>query len=68
MTSLCKVCIYYNQIDKTCTRSVGRENKAKYVRLDKKLCGPSGKWFGVVIGPDGLAKKALTPVEVIFDL
>jgi len=35
---------------------------AKMVRLDKKRCGPEGKWF---VGVDGLAQKS--PVEELFE-
>jgi hypothetical protein len=38
---------------------------AKAVRLDKNQCGPQGKWFDEVMGPDGLSKK--TPVDEIFE-
>jgi hypothetical protein len=38
---------------------------AKAVRLDKGRCGPQGKWFEEVMGPDGLSKKS--PVEELFE-
>ena len=72
MSSLCHVCLYYNPGDKTCGRSVVAIGKgkvyhdyAKSVRLNKNQCGPQGKWFEEVMGPDGLSKK--TPVEELFE-
>ena len=72
MSALCKVCFHYNHQDKTCGRSVvavspGKihHDHAKSVRLDKKRCGPQGKWFVEVMGRDGLAKH--TAIES-FDL
>ena len=72
LSALCKVCLYYNHGDKTCGRSIvaaspGKvyHDYAKYVRLDKNRCGPSGKWFEEVIGHDGLSKK--TPVDELFE-
>jgi hypothetical protein len=38
---------------------------AKAVRLDKTRCGPQGKWYDEVMGPDGLSKKS--PVEELFE-
>ena len=71
---MCKVCIYYNPAEKTCVRSVvaasqGKihHNYAKFVRLDKNQCGPQGKWFSVVIGQDGLAKRASSPLDELFE-
>jgi hypothetical protein len=68
LSSLCKVCLYYNPGDKTCGRSLIAVSKgkvyhdyAKAVRLDKKRCGPQGKWF------DELPAKELSPVEELFD-
>jgi hypothetical protein len=67
--SLCKVCLFYNNRAQTCVRSVvavspGKvhHDYAKMVRLDKKRCGPEGKWF---VGVDGLAQKS--PVEELFE-
>jgi hypothetical protein len=72
MSALCKVCLYYNPGDKTCGRSIVAASKgkiyhnyAKAVRLDKNQCGPHGKWFSEVMGPDGLSKKS--PVEELFE-
>jgi hypothetical protein len=71
MSALCKVCMYYNSVDKTCVRSAvaatpGKihHDYAKFVRLDKTRCGPQGKWFEGIIGKDGLSK---TPVEELFE-
>ena len=72
MSALCKICLYYNPGDKTCGRSIVAVNKgkvyhdyAKAVRLDKNRCGPQGKWYDEVMGPDGLSKKS--PVEELFE-
>ena len=72
MSALCKVCLYYNHGDKTCARSIVAVSKgkvyhdfAKLVRYDGKRCGPHGKWFVEVMGPDGLSKKS--PVEELFE-
>ena len=63
MSSLCKICLYYNHGSKTCGRSIVAIGKgkvhhdyAKAVRLDKNRCGPQGKWYEPVMGPDGLSK------------
>jgi hypothetical protein len=71
-SALCKVCLYYNHGDKTCARSIVAVSKgrvyhdfAKLVRYDAKRCGPHGKWFEEVMGPDGLSKKS--PVEELFE-
>jgi len=63
------MCIYYNPAEKTCVRSVvavsqGKihHNYAKYVRLDKKQCGPDGKWF-----TDDMRKEGRSPVEELFE-
>ncbi len=76
MSALCKVCFHYNHQDKTCGRSVVaitnsavHHDHAKSVRLDKKRCGPAGKWFVEVMGRDGLAKHtALDELFESFDL
>lgn len=72
LSALCKVCLYYNTGDKTCARSIVAVSKgkvyhdyAKSVRLDKNRCGPKGKWFDEVMGPDGLSNKS--PVDELFD-
>jgi len=72
MSALCKLCLYYNHGDKTCGRSLVAVSKnkvyhdyAKLVRYDPKRCGPHGKWFEEVMGPDGLSKKS--PVEELFE-
>jgi hypothetical protein len=64
LSALCKVCLYYNPDDKTCSRSIVAVAKgkiyhdyAKLVRYDAKRCGPQGKWF--------VDKK--TPVDELFD-
>ena len=69
LSALCKICLYYNPGDKTCGRSIVAASKgkvyhdyAKAVRLDKYRCGPQGKWFTEVIGPDGLS-----PVEELME-
>jgi hypothetical protein len=69
MSTLCKVCLYYNSAEKTCVRSVvavsqGKihHNYAKMVRLDKNQCGPKGQWFHEVMGKDGLS-----PVDELFE-
>jgi hypothetical protein len=66
--ALCKVCLYYNPGDKTCGRSVvafapGKvyHDYAKIVRYDPKRCGPKGKWFEPLMGPEK------TPVEELFE-
>ena len=68
LSSLCKVCLYYNPGDKTCGRSLVAVSKgkvyhdyAKAVRLDKNRCGPKGKWF------HELPAKELSPVEELFE-
>ena len=70
--ALCKICLYYNPGDKTCGRSLVAVSKgkvyhdyAKLVRYDPMRCGPQGKWFEEVMGPDGLSKKS--PVEELFE-
>ena len=72
MSALCKICLYYNHGDKTCGRSIVAASKgkiyhdyAKTVRLDKNQCGPQGKWFTEVMGPDGLSHKS--PVDELFE-
>lgn len=72
MSALCKVCLYYNSTEKTCARSIvavspGKihHNYAKFVRLDKKQCGPQGKWYVEIMGSDGLSKK--TPIDELFE-
>ena len=72
LSALCKVCMYYNSSDKTCSRSTVAVSKgrvhhdyAKAVRLDKTKCGPQGKWFDEVMGRDGLTKK--TAIDELFD-
>jgi hypothetical protein len=35
------------------------------VRLDKSRCGPQGKWFEEVMGPDGLSNKS--PVDELLE-
>ena len=72
MSALWKVCLYYNSTEKTCVRSIvavspGKihHNYAKFVRLDKKQCGPQGKWYVEIMGSDGLSKKS--PVEELFE-
>ena len=62
LSALCKICLYYNHGDKTCGRSLVAVSKgkvyhdfAKLVRYDAKRCGPQGKWFKEIIGPDGLS-------------
>jgi len=74
MSTLCKVCMYYNATEKTCARSIvavspGKihHDYAKFVRLDKNRCGPKGVWFLGIIGKDGLEKAGLTPVEELFE-
>ena len=71
MSTLCKVCMYYNATEKTCARSIvavspGKihHDYAKFVRLDKNRCGPKGVWFEGIMGKDGLAK---TPVDELFE-
>jgi len=66
--ALCKVCLYYKPGDKTCGRSVvafapGKvyHDYAKIVRYDLKRCGPRGKWFEPLMGPEK------TPVEELFE-
>lgn len=49
--NICKVCHYYNHVDKTCSRARG---PAKVVRKDPSKCGPKGKWFMESFGKDGL--------------
>jgi len=72
LSSLCKICLYYNHGDKTCGRSIVAVSKGKVhhdyaeaVRLDKTRCGSQGKWYDEVMGPDGLSKKS--PVDELFD-
>ena len=72
LSALCKICLYYNPGDKTCGRSIVAASKgkvyhdyAKAVRLDDTRCGPKGKWFAEVMGPDGLTNKS--PVEELFE-
>ena len=72
MSALCKVCLYYNSTEKTCVRSIvavspGKihHNYAKFVRLDKKQCGPQGRWYVEIMGSDGLSKK--TPLDELFE-
>jgi hypothetical protein len=69
--ALCKVCLYYNPGDKTCGRSVVAIGKgkvypdyAKSVRFNENQCGPKGKWFEPLMGPDGLSK---TPADELFE-
>lgn len=66
LSALCKICLYYNPGDKTCGRSIVAVSKgkvfhdyAKAVRLDKMRCGPQGKWYTEVMGPDGLSHKTV---------
>jgi hypothetical protein len=66
MSALCKTCFHYNPTDKTCGRSVVavsndavHHDYAKSVRLDKKRCGPAGKWF--------VEEKGRTPVDELFE-
>jgi hypothetical protein len=47
--TLCRVCIHFNPVNKTCVKSVigasrGHE-RAVAVRLDPKQCGIEAKWF-----------------------
>jgi hypothetical protein len=63
---MCKVCIYYNPIEKTCVQSViavspGKihHDYAKFVRLDQKRCGHKGAWFMGILGQDGIAVTGL---------
>ena len=72
LSALCKVCLYYNHGDKTCGRSIVAVSKgkvyhdfAKLVRYDAKRCGPHGKWFEEVMGPDGLSNKS--PVDELLE-
>ena len=72
LSALCKICLYYNTGDKTCGRSLVAVSKgrvyhdyAKAVRLDAKRCGPQGRWFDEVMGPDGLSNKS--PVDELFE-
>jgi hypothetical protein len=72
LSALCKICLYYNTGDKTCARSIVAVSKgkvyhdyAKAVRLDAKRCGPQGRWFDEVMGPDGLSNKS--PVDELFE-
>ena len=72
LSALCKICLYYNPGDKTCGRSLVAVSKgkvyhdyAKIVRTDAKRCGPQGRWFEEVMGPDGLSKKS--PVDELFE-
>jgi len=72
LSALCKVCLYYNPGDKTCGRSIVAVSKgkvfhdyAKAVRLDKMRCGPQGKWYTEVMGPDGLSHK--TVIDELFE-
>jgi hypothetical protein len=68
MSSLCKICFYYNHGDKTCGRSLVAVSKgkvyhdyAKLVRYDAKRCGPQGKWFVAI------PTTEVTPVDELFD-
>jgi len=42
--TLCRVCIHFNPVNKTCVKAVGPE-RATAVRLDPKKCGIEAKWF-----------------------
>jgi len=47
--TLCRVCIHFNPVNKTCVKAVtgasrGHE-RAVAVRLDPKKCGIEAKWF-----------------------
>ena len=42
--TLCRVCIHFNPVNKTCVKAVGPE-RAVAVRLDPKKCGIEAKWF-----------------------
>lgn len=66
MSALCKICIYYNSTEKTCVRSIvavspGKvhHDYAKFVRLDKKRCGPNGSWFA--------SKGDVSPIDELFE-
>jgi len=66
MSALCKACFHYNPVDKTCGRSVVavsngsvHHDYAKAVRLDKKRCGPAGKWF--------VEAKGRTHIDELFE-
>lgn len=66
LTELCKTCLYYNAPFKTCSTSLVatstgkfRQDYVKFVRLDKKRCGPKGTWY--------LEKPEFKPVEEMFD-
>jgi hypothetical protein len=68
LSSLCKICLYYNSGDKTCGRSLVAVSKgkvyhdyAKTVRLDARKCGPQGRWF------QELPAKELSPVDELFE-
>ena len=63
--ALCKMCTYYNTLEKTCARSLvaaspGKvfHDYAKAVRYDPKRCGPEGKWFRLAFERDGLSGGA----------
>jgi len=65
MNALCKFCLYYNTINKTCSRALVVVSNtelyhdcAKLVRLDKSRCGPQAKWFEEDKGPSGLLKSS----------
>jgi len=64
LSSLCKLCFYYNHGDKTCGRSLVAVSKgavhhdyAKSVRTDPKRCGPQGRWFLETPAKDGLSHQ-----------
>ena len=50
--TLCRVCIHFNPVNKTCVKSVIGASPGKIihqsavaVRLDKDQCGVEAKWF-----------------------
>jgi hypothetical protein len=62
--TLCKVCIHYNPIKKTCVKSVAGATRGNLVhnpiwtvRLDEKQCGVEAKWF-----------KEIPPQDEFFDM